>query len=44
MSLANTLNFDNNMKFLQFQQGLFPELKRSLAISGVPLTIFETYM
>jgi len=44
MSLANTLNLDNNAKLLQFQQGLSPELKKSLAISGVPLTTFETYM
>ena len=44
MSLANTLNLNNNTKLLQFQQGLSPELKRSLAISSVPLTIFETYM
>lgn len=44
MSLANTLNLNNNAKLLQFQQGLSPELKRSLTISGISLTIFETYI
>jgi len=44
MSLPNTLNLDNNAKLLEFQQGLSSELKRSPAISGVPPTIFETYM
>jgi len=44
MSLTNTLNLDINAKLLQFQQGLSLKLKKSLVISDVPLTIFETYM
>jgi len=44
MSLANTLNLNNNAKLLQFQQGLSSELKKSLVIFGILLTIFETYM
>jgi len=44
MSLINILNLNNNAKLLQFQQGLFLKLKRSLVIFSILLITFKYYI